>query len=220
MSSSRQGMDLRRMIWKSSVFCQVHILPCLFLHQLLLRLLHLECNHFLCLLRILLICGTSISPDYLPSLMFKVQLNSTTANLYLHFFFLWLEREGNFWMSHLCQLPSVANWLMWLSLSKYPRTACQKNLDCWKMSLRSITVIITSAWSDPPSHSGLLCLPQVTGFWAQTAEPTVTLSCPRDESTTLCMTRTNLKLVLGCSLTFCKTYLQTDILFCQAPSSG
>ena len=52
--------------------------------------------------------------------------------------------------------------------------------------------ILTCASSDRPSHSGLLHLPEITGFWAQAAEPTVILCCPHNESATLCLTKTDI----------------------------
>ena len=77
-------------------------------------------------------------PDHLPRVIQYSRSNLIEQQLiYIFiFFFLWLKKEGNSWVSHICQLSFVAKWLMRLCPSNFSRTECQKNPDCFENPLK------------------------------------------------------------------------------------
>lgn len=192
--SRRQGMDLRRMIWESLVSYRDQCLPSLFLYQCLLSLHDLEFNSVSFVLS--QDFPSEITPCFLPEsfcnfldhltgvIQYSRRRLLAQQLIYIFGFFspLAKKRKVISWCltpANLLLLPSY-----WCSLTYLtsPGQNIRRIYTIWKIHWESVTIIITCAWSDSPSASGLFCLLQVIGFWAPATECIVILCESQEEA--------------------------------------
>lgn len=141
--SSRQGMDLRRIIWESLVSYRDQCLPCLFLYQCLLRLHDLEFKpvsfvRFQDFPSESTPCFLSESlRNFLDHLTGVIQYSRwCLVAQQLIYIFIWLKKKANFLVPHTCQHLFVGKLLMQPYVSNFSRTEYQKNLYYLKNPLR------------------------------------------------------------------------------------